>query len=310
MTRNHLANNAAYLAVIVLLALALAGCGGSAAQPTVEAGEGTAPEPATTAAVAPQEPAEEATVEPAQQATGEPAEEPAEDEAAAGPSFTFEGLGQEAFESFVSDVAMTFEGVDESGQPVNMNVTGTMHVQRDPVLLAFEYETAEFGGAAIGGLPPDLGGGGQLSFYVTADPAYTNGGGLCIAFPIDESEMNLDESFGDLMLDPEDLTRPTGDLPEMELVGSETLNGQQVDHYRAENVTLENMEQATLDVWVATGANYVTRMEISGVTTDAEQTYGEGTLTLTYEVTSVNEPIEVAPPDNCQEFTFPALPEG
>lgn len=307
--RDRLGIKAIYLAAGVLLALALAGCGG-AAQPTVEVDEGAA---------APQEPVEEAVEELVEEAAEEPAtEEPAaqptaetavEEEADEGPSFTFEGLNQEQFDSFVSDVALTFDGVDEDGQTINMNVTGTMHVQRDPVLMAFEYETAEFGGAAVSGLPLDLEG-GQLRFYVTADRAYTSVGGMCIAFPIDESEMALDESFGDIMLDPEDLTRPGSELPEMQFVGTETLDGQQVEHYRAENATLENIEQATIDVWVASGANYVARMEISGVTTDAQEAYGEGTLNMTYEVTSVNEPLEVAPPENCQEFTIPEMPGG
>lgn len=303
MSRQNLNTRLVTLAA-VLLALVLAACGGTA-QPTVEVDDGVE---------VPQEPVEDPIEEPVEVVTEEPATQPtaesAGEEDAEGPAFTFEGLNQEQFDSFVSDITLAFDGVDENGEPVNMNITGTMHVQRDPLLMAFEYETAEFGGAAVGGLPLDLEAGGQLNFYVTADRAYTNIGGMCIAFPIDESEMDFDESFGDIMIDPEDLTRPGSELPEMQFVGSETLDGQQVDHYRAENATLENMEQATIDVWVATGANYVARMEVSGVTTDSDETYGEGTLNMTYEVTSVNEPLEVAPPENCQEFTIPEMPEG
>lgn len=255
------------------------------------------------------EPAEEPAVEPTEEAA--PAQDAVETPAEAGEAaqtFTFEGLQRSEFDSFAADVTLDFEGTDEQGQPVNVSFVMQMTAQRDPAVLAFAYDTAQFEGVETGNLPIEPEQMGELRFYVTEEAASMQIGSMCLAFPVQADDVDVEDAFGDMLVDPEEFTQPGGEVPELTLVGTETINGQETEHYRGENVSLSDLEQATIDLWYVPTGDYVTRLEVSGTTTGQDFAYGQGMVHMLYDVTSVNEPVNITVPENCQQFTIPEIP--
>lgn len=296
--------------IALVLSLALVACGGNA-QPTVEVAPGdTGADTTVTEEAAP---ATEATEEAAPtEETAAPAqatEEPAATEAASGGGdvFTFKGLNEEDLNSYTANLVMDFEGQDDNGDPVSGSITMAITAQRDPLAMMYEYESADLGDLASGAGEIDPSMMGSMKFYVTADQAAMDMGGMCFSFPADEGTSAVDE-FGGMMINPDDFTRPGEAMPELTLVGKETVNGQQANHYHGEGTSLSEVNDATLDIWVTTDGGYVTRMEVSGVTSDSSFEYGAGTVHMVYDVTGVNQPVSITVPDNCQEFTMPDIP--
>lgn len=297
--------------IALVLSMALVACGGNA-QPTVEiapedtGADTTVTEEAAEPTEATEEaaPTEEETVEPAE-ATKEGAA--TEETSAEGDVFTFEGLNVEALDSYTANLVMDFESTDENGEPVTGSITMAITAQRDPIAMVYEYESADLGDLGVEDSEVDPSMMGSMKFYITPEQTAMDIGGMCLSFPVEEG-VDAAEEFGGMMIDPEEFTRPGDSMPELTLVGKETVNGQQANHYHGESQSLDEVDEATLDIWVATDGGYVTRMEVSGVTSSGDFEYGAGTVHMVYDVTSVNQPVSITLPENCQSFTVPEMP--
>jgi hypothetical protein len=263
-----------------------------------EGESGLAAEEATQNSEAEQPAGDEAAGEPEEAGEGAPAE--------GGESFTFEGLNQDAYDTLDSAIAMSFEGTDEQGQPVSMTIEGTVRMQRDPFVMAVQYTTFESENVDAPGANLVPGQGSDMTFYVTADSAYTELGGLCFAIPLDPEEMG-GQSFEDMLVDPEQYLNPgaNGEL-DLQLVGTETVNGLEAEHYRATNVQLEDFDEATVDVWYSSAESRVVRVAMVGT---GSQEFGTGTMEMTWDLLSVNEPVDITLPENCVEFDIPETTE-
>ena len=224
-------------------------------------------------------------------------------------TFRFEGLGTESLDSYVADVGIQFDGSDRAGAPVRVDQAFTLQARRDPALLALDFEKVDFENVGLERLPVNPGALSELSAFVTPDSVALDLGLLCFALPVEQGGLSAEDAFAALMLDPNDLAQPGASPPELTLVGAEMVGGQRALHYRGAGMDLQNFEDATLDVWVAE-AGHIVRIEATGAVPVERFRVGnatEGELRLQYEVTGVNEPIEVTPPTNCQPLALPEL---
>lgn len=225
--------------------------------------------------------------------------------AAGGETFLFEGLNQDTYETLDSAVMMSFEGTNEQGEPVSVDIEGTVQIQREPFMMAMQYTTADFEGVDAPGTELLPGQGGNMTFYVTSDSAYMELSGLCFAFPLDPDEM-MGEEFADVIVDPGEYLDPAEGELELQYVGDETVNGLATEHYQATNVQMEDFEASTVDVWYAPGEGRIARMAMVG--TGAHE-FGEGTTDITWDLLSVNEPLDITVPENCVAFDIPETTE-
>lgn len=98
-----------------------------------------------------------------------------------------------------------------------------------------------------------------------------------------------------------DIVIPKGNAKK---VGTEQVAGIEADHY---TFTIEGLgggsgaqvEANTGEVWVAQDGGYVLRYTVTAKMVDSEQPGTQYSLTVTLEMTSVNQPVNVAMPDAC-----------
>lgn len=301
------------IALIVVMALVLAACGAGQPQ-NAETGEDAPPaEPVVEEPEAPAEEEAEPAEEEAPPAADEPpAEEEAEPEPAEGDVLAFEGLSPADLDSYVADISFDFEGTDSNGEAVSMSQVMTMNVQSDPIAMSMTIESLDVQGAELGGMGMED---GSMAFFVTEETVSMQMGDMCLAFPVEEGDVSSEEMFGEAFLDPAEIAAPGSEIPELTYVGKETVNGQNARHYQITQADLENLHDATVDVWVvdSPAGEYATRAEITGTAGSEEFMFGDATsgqVTLVFNITSVNEPVVVTPPANCQEFIIPDMPEG
>ena len=119
-----------------------------------------------------------------------------------------------------------------------------------------------------------------------------DGESRCVSFssrrrnPVEEFVIRVDRFFDE------------GTPAQLALVDGDTVvNGIPARYYRAEHVEAGDFNDATIDVWVAQDSDAVLKLEVhdEGDVRD----YGDGALDLTFEVTSVNEPVNIVVPTDC-----------
>jgi len=254
--------------------------------------------------------AEEAGADAAQdagaEAAGEPSDAGGSAPSASGESFVYKGMEEDEYDTLDSAVSITFEGTDEQGQPVSVKIEGTVQMQRDPLVMAMQYTTADFEGLDAPGVNLVPGQGDNMTFYVTTDSAYMEFGGLCFAVPLDPGDVGS-QDFEGMMIDPEKYLDPgaNGEL-ELQFVGTETVNGLETEHYRATNVQLQDFDEATVDLWYSSAENRIARMAMVGT---GSHEFGTGTMEMTWDLLSVNEVVDITLPENCVEFDIPETTE-
>jgi len=85
---------------------------------------------------------------------------------------------------------------------------------------------------------------------------------------------------------------------EFEYIGAEEVNGIATDHFAATGLTnYGTYNTADVEIWQQTEDQRVVRMHIVGQIADPEQ--GSGTQEITYELLSLNEPLDFTPPEAC-----------
>lgn len=224
-----------------------------------------------------------------------------------GEPFIYSGTGLDALDSYEAHQIVEFEGVDSSGEAVKIYMEMNIAAQRDPLLLSVrnEFDLEGPPGVAMAGMAQA--GSGSMHMLITPDKTYMEmamtGMRTCFASPTVELPVDLESSFD---YNVEDFMGE--DLPGMILVDpDEVVNGVASAHYRAEGVNNGELTNATIDLWVESGGLYITRIEI--VNEGEFEDFGTGTLHVTYEILSVNETVEVTPPQDCLEVDMGDLPE-
>lgn len=209
----------------------------------------------------------------------------------------------ENFDSYRLDMTMSFEGSSEGEAK-----SGTMHFQSaivtkpraSQVIVTFEGDLSE-----------EMEGAEAITFTEIGDRSYTVFPGFgCITGAADEVDTTTDQF--DNLVDTEEML---GEIRGAEYVGEETIGGVATFHYRFDETNVEqdsDMEQMDGHVYVAQEGGYVARMVVDG--TGALDLFGEETeassLHLEYDITDVNTPIVIAPPEECDELgsEYPVMP--
>ncbi len=97
-----------------------------------------------------------------------------------------------------------------------------------------------------------------------------------------------------------------------QMVGSETVNGQQATHYRFDEHAA-GADKSAGDVWIAPTGGYVVKYVLSSTGGAAYFGAGsEGTATWDYELTQVNQPLSITIPGGCPTAMLdaPTLPDA
>ncbi|HET7376208.1 MAG TPA: hypothetical protein VFK30_05840, partial [Anaerolineae bacterium] len=109
-----------------------------------------------------------------------------------------------------------------------------------------------------------------------------------------------------------------GDIRGAQPLGAETVNGIPTQHFSVDVqrfAALGTYTDGKSEVWVATPGNYVVKYFFTATGQDTffgGGTNSSGTLRWDYEVNNVNQPINIAPPDACGKAAadIPILPDA
>lgn len=281
------------LAFFLLLALALVACTGGGASPTAQpATAPSQPEPEATAGSVP-------AAQPTQASSSDVGPAPTED--------TFEvekvteGLG--ALDSYRAVFSMAFDG-SEDGKPVQWTFEMTMEATQDPDASRITY---------LGSGEEDVSKLSGFEIVRIGDMQYMKfgeGAGNCISSSADEQTSEVGELFqpGDILGGLSDARRAGPD---------EAINGVRARHYTFDEkalLGLTGLAKAQGEAWVAVDGNYVVKYTLTaeGQDTLFGKANSEGKLTWTYEVTDINQAIEIAPPADCESPAqdIPVMPDA
>ena len=267
--------------VIMIAALVLAACGGGAAP---SGGVQTAATSAPTSKPAENKPAAQPTQPPA---AVEPTAKPDTLEL----SDVTAGLSE--LNSYKASFAMTFEG-KEDGQPKTSTLAFTEEFVKDPP--AKRTVITGFGammGGGTGTPTPDQNSG--IESIEVGGKMYSKMGDICTQVTANSGPQ------ANTMMDPNSII---GGVRGAQRVGNETVNGIPTAHYKLDVSGLETLGylNGNGDVWVADPGNYVVKYVFQA--TGSDKFFGgtsnsEGTIKWDYEVSDVNQPIDIQPPADC-----------
>lgn len=213
-------------------------------------------------------------------------------------TFAYTGVGIEQLSSYSAQLTVTFEGTNPRGEPARWLFTADTAQQQDPPALSLLATTEAEGLTGLGESGDISYESGETMIMMVDGTIYSRSSmseppGACFAFEgLDAS------SFLEGFFSVEDFVSAT-DVPELTLVdANESVNGVPSSHYRASGISGESLNNATVDVWMAHDGGYATRIELadSGEMSD----FGSGDLALTYELLTVNQPLELTPPEDCE----------
>ncbi|HEX8682423.1 MAG TPA: hypothetical protein VF707_08925 [Ardenticatenaceae bacterium] len=324
-----------WFAVIILaMMLLLAACGGTAQPETDQAETDTnTPAAAATNTTAPapteaeepteepeeepteepeeeptEEPEEEPTEEPEEEPTEEPEEEPTEeaDTGDEGDDTTSEGQSLFAvvddIDTFRLRTTVTTEGeAFEEGEAANLtSFSMEGEFVREPPAQRLSISTPE--GADDESM---LGGLGNFEMIQIGDTGYMNLGTGWTEMPGGD----LMSGFAEFtFIDPESMNIS---LDEMERVGEEEVNGRNTVHLRGgeefvtamneddETFSMENLEEAQVDLWVDEEDNFIVRMQMvaEGTGVNEENPDATGRIEILIEYYDFNEDITIEAPE-------------
>ena len=273
--------------VIMIAALVLAACGGS---PAPSGGAQTAPTQAASnlAKIPAAEPTEMPAVEPTEKPednTSNTATPEALDLANVS-----SGLGN--LNSYKASFNMSFEGT-ENGQSKTSTFGYTEEFVKEP---AAKRTTITGLGAMIGGTPEPNQSSGALESIEVGGKQYSKIGDICTQITAESAPQ------ANTMMDPNSII---GGVRGAQRLGNETINGVPTVHYKVDASSLNALGylNGDGDVWVADPGDYVVKYTMQATATGKESffgsTLGEGTFKWDYEVSDVNQPINIQPPENC-----------
>lgn len=243
-----------------------------------------------------------AAAEPAAAPTSEPAAAPttaSADTAAPPPpaaALNIENINGAPFDSYRFAMNMTFSGTDANGAAVTEEVNADYIISSDPpgknvvMNITSSDPTAE-----------DI---GQITMTQIGDTAYMVIPGMGGCITSSGQDLMQDNPFAD-MLDPNGFL---DNLDNAQYQGEETINDIRTLHYTFDATALtvattEGVEDAEGNLYIAKDGGYMVRlvMDVRGVkdllATGSNDT---GDMHMEYNLSDVNEPVELAPPPECE----------
>jgi hypothetical protein len=279
------------LTLTILLALALAACGGRGdkTSPTEEtaapAAQATAPKTAakTEPTAAPQK---KAAAEP----TAEPAEAPAatpEDESL---SLASRDTGLDALTSYRLTWHAEWKSLDQ-GKEEQGTWDWTEEYTSDPKARHLSMSIPDSSDTARTG---------AFEMWQIGDTSYMKSGedAECMSFSTEGAEKDIQKgTFSPSML---------GSIEDAKYVGRETINGIPTKHYKYDSKTgmLTALGEVSGETWVAIDGGYVVKDTVKWkggggfFGRGSDTATGEGTWT--WELSDANQPIEIRPPEGCE----------
>ena len=252
-------------AVLVAAALALSACQGSSppASPT-----------ATLAAPAPENANDNTAVQPEQ--TDDSPEEKIE------LSNVTEGLS--GLDSYATTFSMSFEGA-EAGQPKSWTWVMEESYRKEP-----PAKRTAFTGTGI-----DAADTGGFETIEVDGKTYSIFGDICTS---GESENAPDATA---TFAPSDII---GGFRSSQFVGAETVNGVPAKHYVVDEsgISVLGYSDAKAEAWIADSGNFVVKYTFQATGKDtffSTSQDAEGTIRWVYEVTNVNQPVDIQAPEDC-----------
>jgi hypothetical protein len=147
---------------------------------------------------------------------------------------------------------------------------------------------------------------GDTTYMVTSDQ---NGQASCVSF----STADASQRLGKGLFSPKSL----GSLSDARYVGNETVNGISSKHFQYDDkaVALSGLSKVSGDVWVAADGGYVVKDNMhweGNAGLFGSSATGTGTGQWLWELSEVNQPIAITPPENCggAAGTIPVMPDA
>ena len=275
------------LMLVLISALVLSACGGAA--PTTTTG-GNTPAPGTaTKAPLPPAPTQVPAVPPTQASATNAGNLDLSDVAA----------GLNALDSYQTNFTMSFNGT-ENNQPKQWSWSTLEEFVREPAARHSKVTST-----GTGGTSPDM----AFESWEVNGKSYINFGATCVA-----SDSNTPPT-GSNSFTPSSVI---GDIKGAQLLGAETVNGIPTQHFAVDvqrYAALGTYTDGKSEAWIATPGNYVVKYFFQATGKDAFFGGGgdaQGTIRWDYEVTNVNQPLNIAPPEGCGKTAtdIPILPDA
>jgi hypothetical protein len=273
----------------LLLALALAACGGGAASTQPEPTQGVSTTSATTSGTQPTATkavqAAQATPAPAVEGTPTQAEEQ-------DLSLSSVTGGLESAKSYKSKLDMTFTGKDAQGQ----DVTNTWSMAEAFILDPRAQDVAWTSSESTGGQPATVTSGeminiGQDAYWISTDAAGTQS---CMAISSADATPPEQALSADMW----------GSVSDARYVNTETVNGVSAKHYVWKEGAFAGFGYTSGkgETWVAVDGGYVVRqkVEATGKGLALAGSDAEGTMNWEWNVSDVNGSFEILPPEGCE----------
>jgi hypothetical protein len=288
----------------ILLALTLTACGGKG-NDTPSAKETTAPvAQATVRSSAAQkqptaEPTMEAEVVPTDEATKAPAATP-EDESL---SLASRDTGLDALTSYRLTWHAEWKSVDQ-GKEEQGAWDWTEEYTSDPKAHHLTMTTPDSSDPAKTG---------ALEMWQIGDTSYMKSGENeeCMSFSSEGAEKDIQKgTFSPSML---------GSIEDAKYVGRDTVNGIPTKHYKYNSKTgmLAALGEVSGETWVATDGGYVVKDMVKwtgggGLFGLGASTTATGDGSWTWELSDVNQPFEIKPPEGCEgsQLDLPIMPDA
>jgi hypothetical protein len=189
-------------------------------------------------------------------------------------------VGLAELSSYTASLRVAFDG-SEAGQASQWATVLTLHRGTDPLALEVTFQRPDEDAP-------------RLYLAELAGAAYERrDGGPCTAALADPTAGLADQYQPALAISP---------LVGADEAGTETVNAIAASHYTFDERALgfAGFSESTGDVWIAADGGYVVRYRL---TTRAGPEYfgreAQGTMTWEYELSGVNEPVEIAVPEDC-----------
>ena len=292
------------LTLTILLALTLTACGGKG-NDTPSAKETTAPVAQATvrSSAAQKQPAAEPTMETEAVLTDEPTEAPAATPEDDSLSLASRDTGLDALSSYRltwhAEWKSTDQGKEEQGA-----WDWTEEYTSDPKAHHLTMSTPD---------SSDPGKTGAFEMWQIGDTSYMKSGedDECISFSTEGAEKDIQKgSFNPSML---------GSIEDAKYVGRETINGIPTKHYKYNSKTgmLAALGEVSGETWVASDGGYVVKDTVKwtgggGLLGLGASTTATGDGSWTWELSDVNKPIEIKPPEGCEgsKIELPIMPDA
>jgi len=283
------------LTLTVFLALALAACGGKGSESTAAretsapVAEATAPEPAAEA---------EPTAEPETEATEAPPTTPEEDAL----SLESRDTGLDQLSGYRAAWHAEWKSTDQ-GKADQGTWDWIEEYRSDPEARHLSMQTPDSNDSTKTN---------AFEMWQIGDTTYMKSGedGECISFSSEGSEQDIQKSgFSPSML---------GSIQDAKYVGLDTVNGIPTKHYTYDSkaAALTALGEVTGETWIAIDGGYVVKDSVRW--NGGRGFFGLGSSTAsgegswTWELSDVNQPIEIKPPEGCggSALDLPMMPDA